>query len=90
LTDLQTRSDPPIKRGKVKSIRESLEDMGKEVRVIFLGERQRSFWEKVNDWCEDQTRSVGEFFYNYTGLFVVALLVFWVLIVSVTLTWRLM
>ncbi len=86
----QTRSDPPIKRGPtMNSIRENLENF----RAILLGEREerhRSRLERMNDWCEDQLTSWGTALDAHYGLCVVALLVFLVMVLSITVTVRLM
>lgn len=88
-----TRSDPPIKRVTMNSLREGLEKFQREVNKILLGEREEreeTVWDRMNDWCEDQLISWGSALDRHYGLWVVGLLVFLVIVLSIGLTKRLM
>ena len=80
------------KRVTVNSLREELVKFGNEVSAILLGEREereRSFLEKLDDWCDDQLMTWADHLDRHYGLWVVGIIVFLVLTLTIGLTVRL-
>lgn len=77
------------KRVTMNSLRENLLRFRDEINAVLLGERERSVWERMNDWCEDQLTVWADHLDRHYGLWIVALLVFLVLGLSVGLVVRL-